>query len=519
MRKQRYLILLLLFLSHALAAQRVLYSPVVERGSVLRFMVAGKVGDNYWVQTEKRKRRIPRNAEEWMKEEQAFSIYDSRLQLQYTLPAASLTGSTLKKYLVCGNRFFDELIIQANLRQTVLRLRRYTADGILLADSSIAHFPFAEPGHRFIMAASADKSKHLLLGFESVPDATPRLHAIVFDDNFHIISSLVYEHPFITQPFIQDDFFCLPASDFNNAPVQLANNGQWLMASPARTSHNFLLFHFNGSNRELAYKEIILPPLYKMEDIALLLNNDKGEATAGILSRYRQTQHKNVHVTHYSFLRDAFDFDSSYRFSTLAGIQSTNNNLVKERFMALPDGGFMLLKEYGRNFSQWYNTGNYDRPWDAEFLLASQPISNTPVNFLLNPNGYSRYNNTTASNNLYARGDLSMFYFPGRPADSCWSGLINKKQITELNAPALSYLCVPREDGLFFLYNSVERDEYPFGCTLVLDPQGNLVSDREVIAWKSDQSLIFQQSMQITSNEVIVPYANNQQRGFAVFRF
>jgi hypothetical protein len=482
-------------------------------------MVAGKVVDNYWVQTEKARRRIPRRAEEWMKEEQSFNIFDTRLQLLYTVPAAAVTASTLKKYLVCGNRFFDELILIANGRQTQVKLRRYTASGELLADSIIGSFPFAEPGHRFIMAAAADKSKTLLLGFESVPSSAPRLHAMVFDDNWHTISSVVYEHPFITQPFIQDDFFCLPANGFNNAPVQLANNGEWLMASPGRSNHNFLLFHFNGKSKALSFKEIVLPPLYKMEDLALALNNEKGEALAGILSRWRQTPYKNVHVTRYSFLKDAFDFDSSYRFTTLAGMQSTNNTLERESFISVPDRGFMLLKEYGRSFTSWYNAGNYDGPWDIEFLQASQSINNTQFNFPVKPNGYSRYNNSVVLSNQYTRGDLSMFYFPGGPADSCWSGLINKKQITEMNAPALSYLCVPLPDKLVFLYNSVERDEEPFGCTMALDTHGNLISDREVISWKADQSLLFQQSMQISPGEVVVPYARYQQKGFAVFRF
>jgi hypothetical protein len=54
---------------------------------------------------------------------------------------------------------------------------------------------------------------------------------------------------------------------------------------------------------------------------------------------------------------------------------------------------------------------------------------------------------------------------------------------------------------------------------MALDTQGNLISDREVISWKADQSLLFQQSMQISPGEVVVPYARYQQKGFAVFRF
>ena len=487
-----------------MAAQRVLYSPIIEGRSAEHFTVAGKVGNQYWVQTEKRKRRIPQRAEAWMKEEQSFEIYDARLQLVNVVPAATITASTLKKWLVCGNRFFDELVLQSNLQQTVLRLRRYGADGALLADSALADFPFAEPGNSFILVASEDKSKYLLLGFESVPASAPRLHAMIFSDQWKQISSLVFEHPFITQPFIQDDFFCFPSS-LNNAPVQLANNGQWLMAAPSRTNNNFLLLHFDGRTNNVSYKEIILPPTYKMEDLALSVNNEKAEAIAGILSSYRQGARKNVHVTHYSFAGDAFDFDSAYRFSTLPGNQLRNNTLVKESFvLAVPDLGFMLLKEYGRPCTNWYGHDNYLR--EPDIVLASNTSTITPDHFSINPNGYTRYSSGSIVRDNYGRGDLNMFYFPGRPGDSCWNGFINKKQITELNAPALSYLFVPQQDKLIFLYNSVERDDDPFGCTTVLDPQGNLITDREMISWKADQSLQMQQSLQITSNEMAMVF-------------
>ena len=515
---RRYILLLFLFFSHTLAAQHVSYSPIVEGRYADKFTVAGKVDNNYWIQTERRKRGIPQKAEDWMKDEQSFEIYDPRLQFVKSIPAAALTESTLKKYLVCGNRFFDEIVLLKDHNQTAVQLRRYSADGGLLADSVITNFPFAEPGNSFILSTSADKTKTLLLGFESVHESAPKLHAMIFDDNWKIISSLVFEHPFITQPFIQDDFLNFPSA-LNNNPVQLANNGEWLMASPSRTNNNFLLLHFDGISNNVSYKEIVLPSLYKMEDIALSINNEKGEAFAGIMSRYRQTSHKNVHVTHYSFSGDAFDFDSSYRFSTLPVVQPKDNNLVKESFIAVPDLGFILLKEYGRTYINPFADNNYDLSLDPEILFASSSSTSTPIYFPINANGYTRYNNTSAIKNNYGRGDLSMFYFPGRSKDSCWSGFINKKQITELNAPALSYLFVPLQDKLIFLYNSVERDEDPFSCTTALDPQGNLVADREMISWKGDQSLLIQQSLQITQNEIAVPYTRNGRKGFAIIRF
>jgi hypothetical protein len=517
---QPYAVFFLLFISNCMLAQRILYSPVFESRSLPQFIVAGKAGDYYWVQKEKKKKGILRRAEEWMKKEQYFDVYDGRLQPVKTIPASPVTSATQKKYLVCGNTFFDEVVLSAANNQTLVQLHRYTAEGVLPADSmNIGSFPFTEPGNSFLMAVSEDKKRFLLLGFEPVPSSPPRLHAILFDGDWKKISYQVYDHPFITQPFIQDDFFCSPSSCFNNAPVQLANSGEWLMASPSRTNHNFLLFHFDGNNNVFSYKEIVLPPLYTMEDVALSVNNEKGEAIAGILSRYRMTANKSVHVTHYSVQRDAFDFDSSYRFSTLAGLQSKNSSLVKENFIAVPDMGFMLLKEYGRTYTRWNSENDFDRPWDPEFILGNNSAAHMPVHFPINTGGYSRYNNLGAVSDSYERGDLSLFYFPGHSADSCWSGIINKKQITELNAPSLSYLFMPLQEKLIFLYNSVERNEDPFGCTTILDPQGNLLSDKEMISWKPDQALLFQQSFQVTKNEVVIPYGRNQQNGFAIIKF
>ncbi|MEO6314881.1 MAG: hypothetical protein ABIU63_15005 [Chitinophagaceae bacterium] len=518
MRHRHYLILLILWISESLSAQRILYSPAINGRAGERFSIAGKVGEYYWIQKEQQKQRIPRQAEEWMRQEQFFEIYDARLQLQRSVPAAAITASTLKKYMVCGNRYFDEVILSAGDRRTNVQVRRYAANGWLQADTLIASFAFNEPGYSFILSVSADKNKILLLAFESVPASAPRLHSMVFDGNWHSISSLVFDQPFITQPFIQDDFFSFP-STVSSAPVQIANSGGWLMASPSRTSNNFLFLHFDGTSGNIDYKDIVLPALYKMEDIALSLNNEKGEALVGILSRYRQTAHKNVRVTHFSFSGNAFDFDSSYRFSTLAGFQSNNTNLVRESFVAVPNRGFMLLKEYGRTFTSWYNQDNYDRPWDPEFLFASTVTTHTPQGFLFTNNGYSRYSTSVAVADNYSRGDLSIFYFPGCAADSSWSGFVNKKQITELNAPSLSYLFVPLQNKLVFMYNSSDRDDCPFGSTLVLDPGGYQLAEKELITWEADQSLLFQEALQITPNEVALPYERDRQKGFAIVRF
>ena len=68
--------------------------------------------------------------------------------------------------------------------------------------------------------------------------------------------------------------------------------------------------------------------------------------SVGLLSKYLKTTLKNVQVTNYSITQGRFDFDTSYRFNTqVRNIPS--KNLSHEHFIAVPGGGYMLLKEYG----------------------------------------------------------------------------------------------------------------------------------------------------------------------------
>ena len=498
--RQIYVLFLMILWCPNLRAQRILYAKPFRGAAVQYFTIAGKTGNNYWVHKQQKRKRV---------DEVSFDIYNNRLELLHTVPAATVTTATLKKYFICGDHFFDELVLTAAHVQTNIILRRYDSDGQLLADTMLASLPFTESGNGFILVSSADKSKILLLGFEPVAEKAPRLHALLFNSNWKILSSLVYEKPFLVQPFIQDDFYCYP-SQANYAPVQLANNGEWLICSPSRISNNFLLLHFDARSPVVGYKEIQLPPMYKMEDLALYINNETKQAFAGILSNYRQKSQKNVHVTHYSFITAAFDFDSSYWCSTLPLNQSKENNLTKESFIAIPNMGFMLLKEYGRFFNSWYQ---HQETTPVSFA------SNTSGSVPVNANGYTRFSNSNTPAGVFSRGDLSLFYFPANAVDSCWAGFVNKKQVTELNAPNLSYLFVPMPDKLVLLYNSADREEDPFGATLSLDGKGNPMSERELISWQSDQSLIFQQATQIAPNEIAVPYQRSGQKSLAIIRF
>jgi hypothetical protein len=305
---------------------------------------------------------------------------------------------------------------------------------------------------------------------------------------------------------------------FNDDPVQLANNGQWMMIVPSRTSLNSLLFHFRGVDSGFSYKEIRLPAAYSRQDVALSLNNDKGEAFAGILSGFGTTTHKQVQVAHYSMSTQTFDFDSSYRFNTLAEGKEKNENITRERFIAAPGAGFMLLKEYGRSFAGW-NEPQPDNQWDPQYLFENNIQSDSGSALPISRDGYTRFNRLSGPRSSYERGDISLFYFPGYLADSCWSGIINKPQITELNAPYLSYLTVPAQGKFFILYNNLLDNDDLLGNATILDRNGNLVPEQGVIFWKFNQLLSFQQAVQVAENETLIPYAKGARKGFALLKF
>ena len=510
---------LLLLNTYFLEAQRVLYSPIVEDHSMARFGVAGKAGDFYWVQEEKWKKKVKHLTDSWVNKEQIFEIYDSRMNLVKTVFPSNPTDSVLKEYFVAGDRYFDQLLLVAGNKKTSLVLERYTAAGQLVSDRRIIDsFSFNEPGNSFLLVRSEDKNKILLLGFESVLSSPPKLHSILFDQDWHLLFYKTYQDPNISQPLLQDDFFNFPIENFDKSSVQLANNGQWLMSSPSRTSHNFLLFHFRGTEGDFSYKEIRLPPASLMEDVAVSVNNEKGEAFAGVLSRFRYSALKNVQVIHYSMTQQEFDFDSSYRFNTLSEGKLRNENLTKENFIAVPDAGFMMLKEYGRKNNDSYEEG-LDHPWDPAFFFAGNSLANNGNSFSLNRDAYTRYNSLGGMRSVYDRGDLSLFYLPARKNDSSWSGILNKEQTTELNSPYLSYLVVPVRDKLFFIYNSFLKNEDQFGTTTILNQQGKLQQDASVIFWKFNYRLDFQQSRQISVNEVAIPYENYRRKGFAIIQF
>ncbi len=506
------MVLVLLISFQFLTAQRVLYSPFIDDRHATRFEIAGKTADYYWLLKEKKQ-----SSRHQLGLQQGFEVYDNRLQLVNTLSTFTIPDNVLKEYFIGSTNSFDKLLLSKVGDKTVVSLERFSQDGSWVGEEKpIFNFPFAESGNSFLLVRSEDKKKILLLCFQSVTESSPRLHAILFNENWEQLFYKTYHHPNITQPMIQDDFTNAPLENFNSSPIQLANNGQWLMASPSRTSNNFLLLHFCDDDNSFSYKEVRLPEYSQLDDVAVSIDNTSGEAFAGILSKFHYAPLKNVQVVHYSMTKQAFDFDSSYRFNTLPGNKLKNENLVHESFVAVPGKGFLLLKEYGKEYSGAFDP---DNAWDPETFFLNASFTNSLAPVQASSDGFVRINKLVSAGNTYHRGDLSLFYFPAQKNDSCWSGFMNKEQTTDMNSPSLSYLFIPSKDKLALVYNSPYKDGDQIGASLFLDTRGNTLNMGGVIFWKLSPLLNFQQSKQIEGNEVAIPYQVNQRKGFAIIRF
>lgn len=509
---QIYAVAVMLLSFEFLSAQRVLYSPFIDTRYTSHFEPAGKTSDYYWLLKERK-----RSSKHQVVLHQDFDVYDSRLNLVNTVSGFTMPDNALKEYLVAGRNCFDRLLLLKAGDKTSVSLQRFSQDGLLAGTEKIVFdFPFCESSNSFLLVRSEDKRKILLLCFESVTESSPKLHAILFNENWEQLFYKTYHHPNITQPMIQDDFTNFPVEHFNSSPVQLANNGQWLMASPSRTSNNFLLLHFCDDDNSFSYKEIKLPAYSQLDDVAISIDNNSGEAFAGVLSKFHYPALKNVQIVHYSMAKQGFDFDSSYRFNTLPGNKLKNENLVHESFVAVPGNGFLLLKEYGKEYTSAFDN---DNGWDPETFFSNASFTNEPMPIITNTDGYARFNKLVSVVNAYHRGDLSLFYFPAQKKDSCWSGLISKEQTTDMNSPSLSYLFIPTKDRMALLYNSLYKNGEQYGTSTFLDNHGNSLNDGGVIFWKFNTPLNFQQAIQIDGNEVAVPFKYNQRNGFAIIRF
>jgi hypothetical protein len=515
MSKRLSAVVLFCLMTAATSAQKVLYSPFIGTQTETRFEVIGKCGNYYWIQKGKKKFRMKNSLDPWINDKDlSLEVYDARMNPVRSI-SSFLSTNMIKEYFVPGDEYLDQLLLMPGDQKTLAVVNRYAADGTLPANmDTICNFPSNMKCGDFLLIRSQDKNKILLLGFQPIPESPPVLHAFLFDKNWRLVHKAVYSNNYISKPLVQYDVIDYPLEDYSSAPIKLGNDGGWLMTTASNTNRNYLLLHFRGLDDSFIFKELKIPATTSIEETGVYLSNEDHAGFVGILSRIRLPAMKNVRVANYSLTNCQVTSDTSYTFNTLGGNKIKNENIFEEYFMTVPGKGFIFLKEYGRMFSSDHQ--------QEEFSSgdAAVPEINGHGNVepgVINKNDYTRYNNFAGTRNNFDRGDLTFYYLPASSNDSCWSGIINKEQITELGSSYLSYVFLPRKDKLFFLYNSLYKNSDQYSSTTVLDEKGNELNEG-VEYWKIKSTLVFQKARQISENELAIPYEKNFRNGFAIIR-
>ncbi len=494
-------------------AQRVIYSDNLPRRGTEQFLFAGQAGHHYWIEKDLAPRSRFRDKDN-EPAERRLMLMDERMQpeTEIDLPALGME----KAWLVAGREFFDQLSVRCTGGKTQIELLRYTADGsgsfpLRVLDS----LPYSANPGQLLLCRSTDRSRLLLMAFENLADETTRVHTLLFDQNWQLLERSTLTNPGFSQPCIQDDVIGLPGESFDNLPIKLGNQGDWVMTSVSTSSGRFVLVHGCAGGKTVSMKEMPLNAFFQMEDVAMDIDEQKGECSIGLLSRYRKTSLKHVRVSRYNLSEDRFVFDSAYHFNSLSS-QLYNSELVNESFVGIPGGGYMLFKEYGRSGIRNPLAEESAVPGDPVFF-ATLFSGGPPVPASLKEDSYLKKSGLQGMRSQFDRGNLSMFYFPALSGDSTWSGLINTRQKTELNKPALSYLIFPYQAGIFILYHAGEYGFSEPATTIALDRKGDETGDA-VIFWKFNRNLDFQQAVRFAPDQIAVPFQNNQLSGFALIR-
>lgn len=497
-----------------LFAQHVIYSGSSYVRSLLRYQVIGKSENYYWVEKLQRRRPSFRNTNTDDPNSLSFDLFNAKLEPVDEINATNVPGIQ-KQWLLAGKKGLDQLIISNEAGQTRITCSRFfPGENITNKTRLIDSLPFSTSPSSFLMVRSDDHSKNLLIVFQNTDSDYTCLHALLFDADWNPVYKKVIANQQFSMPCIQDEEIGFPGENFDNLPIKLANNGEWLMASPSMISRNFSLFHICPDGNEYYFRKIPLSGLYKMEDVAMSIDNNLQEMSVGLLSSYEKTTFKNVQVFKYSMQKGEFYFDSSYHFNSQAG-DIQNHHLIHERFISVHGGGYMYLKEYGSPYI-------FDKPvmpfitnWETAYLMAdySEPLKSKNAvtqEYLLNKG-------LSPVSAVHNKGDLNLFYFPGVSRDSTWTGFLDIEQHTTSNNPDLSYLLIPEKNKLYIVYNSMEGTDEPTATTTTLNNRGQSTDDDALVFWKMNKMLNFQESHRFSANEISIPYLNNQ-RGFAIVR-
>jgi len=507
-----YCLGLILWLPGKTNAQRVIYSESINTRVPTRFQVIGKSDNFYWVARLQQQKIKLRHTQEPKIEIQDFELFDERLHLINERSPIDIPG-TVKQWLMTGNKGLDQVMSIPSVSNTRIFCNRYRSNQA--ADSRlIDSLPFSANASSILLVRSENEAFILLVAFENTDPESTFAHIHLFDADWNPVYRKVISNIEFSQPCIQDDEIGFPSESFDNLPIKLANNGEWGMVFPSHFSHHFSLFHACPNGEDYFFKEIAVAPFYKMEDISMSIDNDRQEMTIGLLSGYRNTSLKSVQVCNYSMREGRFDFDTSYRFNEQAR-DIRSKNLSHESFVSVPQGGYMLLKEYGSSFE-------FEKPnipplssWESAYLLANYSEANSGEKEM--KSGYKLNHGLSPIPAVRNKGDLNLFYFPAISKDSTWSAVLEMEQHAETNNPDLSYLLLPAKNKLYLIYNSQDGSTDPLATATTLNIHGETTGDG-LVFWKMDKMLNFQNARRFTADEVVVPYLNNQRPGFAIIR-
>jgi hypothetical protein len=503
---------LILWLPGVINAQRVIYSESMSTRTPIRFQVIGESENFYWVAKLQWQKSKSHHEQESNIEIRDFELFDNRLHLISEQSPVYIPG-TAKQWLMTGNKGLDQVMSIPSGNNTNIFCNRYRSDRA--AESRlIDSFPFSANTSSILLVRSENQAFILLVAFENTDPESTIVHIHLFDAGWNPVYRKIISDIQFSQPCIQDDEIGFPSEGFDNLPIKVANNGEWGMIFPSHISHHFSLFHACPNGEDYFFKEIAIAPFYKMEDVSMSVNNDRQELSVGLLSTYRNTSLKNVQVFNYSMREGRFDFDSSYHFNEQAR-DIRSKNLSHESFISVPDGGYMLLKEYGSLFE-------FEKPnippltnWEAAYLLANYSEVNSGEKVI--KSGYTRNRGLSPIPAVRNKGDLNIFYFPSVSNDSTWSAILEMEQHTETNNPDLSYLLMPAKNKLYLIYNTQDGSADPLATTTTLNSHGETTGDG-LVFWKMDKMLNFQNARRFTADEVAVPYLDNQRPGFAIIR-
>ena len=506
--------LVLCFLLHsAIRAQSVSYSSTVNSDINTKFEVIGKAGNFYWLYKSKKNYTNKNGRPTWPpKEDRSFEVYDGRLQKIKEIPAP-LSDSVLKQYLIPQRYSFDQLIFKGSLNKTSVVVNRFTQDGAeAVMNAHLFDFPHEMALEDILVTRSPDRTKILLLGFVRSTNVTPDLYARVYTRDWELLHETVYKEGNLLQPFVQYDFteYVLESSDAS--PIKLTNSGDWLMVAPARFRNNYRLCHFKMEDSSFAQLDVQQLQSAAVEYCNLSVE-EGGDAYIGILENLSRTD-RIVRIMQYTLPGSSLSHDTSYSFHSPDAFKRLEQYVSEEEFVPIPGKGFMYMKEYGRR----YFIDNFGDQVMLDNEQEYAAYSNRATKLKFNTNEYTRKSDLSEGNKRFERGDLSVKYFPLRPTDTCWSGLLHVEQATELRYDNLSYACVPSRDKIIFLYNSLAKNEHKVSSTTVLDHKGQPV-DEGLIFWRSTNVLNFQKARLIHSGELCVPFDRNNFQGFAIIRF